>query len=473
VPDVATELVENAVITAAVQRLTAPGEGLPLPAREEDVARLLSRGLRATQVAERLLRKLGHFLREAGLPPEVYEELRQSLAWYALAPQQQREQLLQLRSFSGQTFRRLVGYARDRMNEGEPHQALEVAEHYFDCLFAAPDDIQGTELARAPELLNVVTGLPALNFLRKMAEELRRRLGNGTSHTEHHAQVVSCLVALAHALAPYEDFETIHKIGTDLETLVEQDSTRHSQCCRAALGELSTPTALQRLVELLLASRDDPATARIVTALLQWVGSAAVDRLFEQLEAETVAPNRMRLMRLIAQYGQVATDAARKRLRDQRWYVVRNACRILGDLECPDLPALLRDSLRHSDARVQMAAAEAVMGSTDQSRFRVLSEVLSSLDGAVLDLVLDEIMLQRDPGCVEGITELLSSHREYKAFTLEKAVRVLAAIPADSALHALAGVARDSVLPASVRDAAKHALAQSSAPLARGLLAKL
>lgn len=470
--EIAAELVEDAAAHWGVRRLAERPPEVPADVAEEDVARLLMRGLRATQVAERLLRKLGRFLEEAGLPPEIFERLRQSLEWYALSPAQQRERLLQLQRFTGPEFHRLVTYLRARIEEDRHPDAVEVAAHYWNCLFAAPPDVQLEELTRAPELLRAVAGQPALDLLRQVAGRIGEQLL--TAHPENpagHAQAVACLEELAHLVAPFEDFETIHRIGLALEESAEGDAARHCSCCAAALARLLTPSATERLVELFLANREGSAVARVYPALLRWLGTPAGEKVFQRLEEESSASARIRLLRLISQLGPAAVEAARTRLADPRWYVVRNACRVMSDLEDTRLDFKLGGALRHADPRVQQAAATAILRSPSPERARVLADALPGLDGEVLDQVLDELMLLKDSSSVEGLARLLLEPGAHKLFTREKAVRILSVIGTDEALEALSRVlSSTSVLPA-VRRAARLALERSTSPSARRLLA--
>ena len=88
----------------------------------------------------------------------------------------------------------------------------------------------------------------------------------------------------------------------------------------------------------------------------------------------------MALIRLICQAeARVASEVARQRLKDQRWYVVRNACFVLSDLKDPELISELRDVLKHPDERVQLAAFNALKKAKAQERSEVLADALPAL----------------------------------------------------------------------------------------------
>src|SRR3989454_9649585 len=97
--EVATDVVEDVAVDWAVERLKSCPTGPAAKQAEEEVLQALLRGLKATQVADRLLRKLARFIKEAGLPDDVYERMRQGVAWYSLSREEKRTQLIRLKRF--------------------------------------------------------------------------------------------------------------------------------------------------------------------------------------------------------------------------------------------------------------------------------------------------------------------------------------------------------------------------------------
>ena len=83
-------------------------------------------------------------------------------------------------------------------------------------------------------------------------------------------------------------------------------------------------------------------------------------------------------MRLLARLGTDAIAATRKRLGDERWYVARNACHILGTLGDPELARHLAQALSHPDARVQKAALIAIITAHPPDRGEILATALPS-----------------------------------------------------------------------------------------------
>ena len=203
------------------------------------------------------------------------------------------------------------------------------------------------------------------------------------------------------------------------------------------------------------------------------IGPPGAEAALQRLDEETAASNRLPLIRLIRSLGASAIEATRKRLSDQRWYVVRNAAYILGDLGDPELPTHLREAVRHPDFRVQQAAITAILKSNVAGRGEILAEALTHLQAGVLEMALDELTILKDPASVEHLEALVLGKREFKTGVLEKAVIALGAVPSDRAAEVLYKIIGDAAQPLLVRRTALSGLRNHASALASGLVAKL
>jgi HEAT repeat protein len=471
--DLVADLVEDVTVESAGKRLAAAPPGAVAPDVLEDVMRVLVRGLKATRLAERLLQKLARFIEEAKLPSEVLDRIREELAWLSLPEPEKHAQLLRLERFDDREFRRLVNYVHDRMREGRADLAVEVSHHYLGCMEKAPADVAVEQLRRAPELLRALAGPGTAEFLSSVAGRLcPELLKEERRGREFHQQAANCLASVAQNAVLCGDFKLVQRIGASLLSSAGKNAAQHADCCGRALQNLVTPSTADRVVELYLENRDDPAWTKTAASLLRVAGGVGPERALERLAGEPVASNRLRLLRLIEQLGAPAIEVARKGLADDRWYVVRNACYLLGHLGDPDLSNQLRAALRHPEPRVQQAAVTAIIKSQFPNRAAALAEALPDLKGEMQEITLDELAFLKDPAVIESLEKFLLQKKVSRADALEKAVRVLAAIPSDRAVEVLGGVLADTEQAQSVRRVALAALKSSSSPHANRLMLK-
>ena len=441
---------------------------------EVEVLKALLRGLKATRVAERLMQKLAQFVEQANLPAEVYERIRREVMWFTLPEEQKRAQLLTEGQATPQDFARTVQYVQEAMSEGKITEASDIAQHYFTSMDKLSPSMRAAELKRAPELLRVLASVQTLDLMHTLAGLLSSAILDETRlHWPTHMEATNCLAIVAQNAGRFEDFEFVQKVALDLKRSMARHPDQHADCCGNAMASLLTAEALERLTESFLQKRSDPAWVRTATSLLALIGPPGAEAALHRLDEESAASNRLPLIRLIRGLGVSAIEPTRKRLSDPRWFVVRNAAYILGDLGDPELPGHLRGAVRHEDTRVQQAAITAILKSNAAGRGEVLAEALTELQAGVLEMALDELTVLKDPASVKHLEALVLGKKEFKAGVLEKAVIALGAVPSDPAAEALFKIVLEASLPLLVRRTALGGLYNHGSALAPGWVAKL
>src|SRR5262249_14755811 len=153
---------------------------------------------------------------------------------------------------------------------------------------------------------------------------------------------------LAKIAATCEDFMLIERVGSALDASAASDANTHARCCAAGISNLLQASAVDRISEIFLDKKNDPVWTKTVAGLLRWAGTGAIERLFTALDNESQAANRLALMRLLRRLGAVALPAARLRLQHKEWYVVRNSCKLLGELKDPELLQYIQPAFEHA-----------------------------------------------------------------------------------------------------------------------------
>jgi HEAT repeat protein len=164
--------------------------------------------------------------------------------------------------------------------------------------------------------------------------------------------------------------------------------------------------------------------------MLRWTGAHGISTLLSLLEGEKAAGRRMALIRLISRSGYMGVDVTRERLHDERWYVVRNACTILAELNDPELLEHLLPVLAHPDVRVQKAAINAIVNSRSPERGQALAAGLQYLRGEALLQALDEIAFLKDPATAPQLEKFIRSNSAQTRL-VEKGFQVLLVFPVE------------------------------------------
>jgi len=466
--EVTAEVFEDTALRWALRRLAATPTGEEAVIVEEQVFRVLMRSLQATHSAARLAQKLAQFAQEYALPKQTYDRIQEEIRWITLTPKQKLRELLAISHFTTAQFRRSLELIKELVRLGKPEDAVALGVQYFS-IFDNYLSLEIAEVGRIPELLRGLAGTQG-EFWEFAADSLIQALASRKLNQLVHLQVVNALVTLAKIAATYEDFLLVQKVGTALEESSVHDQTSHTGCCSASIANLLPPSAVDRIAEIFLDKKNEQAWTRTVAGILRWAGTGAIERLFVALDKESAAANRLALIRLLGRIGPAGLPAARQRLQHKEWYVVRNACKLLGELKDPELLEHIAPVLEHEDGRVQKAALQAVKESKLPRRAMVIANALPLLSPQLLEDALCELMHQASPESLPGLEKFFNSSAAQNSRILRLLINVIAAIPDEQAVNVLSKISYNESIDAALRKAAQEALAACATRKARRFL---
>jgi hypothetical protein len=467
--EVTAEVFEDTALRWALRRLAATPDGKEAVIVEEQVFRVLMRSLQATHSAARLGQKLAQFAQEYALPKPTYERIQEEIRWITLTPKQKLRELLAISHFTAAQFRRCLELIKDLIRLGKPEDAVALGIQYFS-IFDDYTSLEITEVGRIPELMRALAGMQG-EFWEFVAGNLIQALASRKLNQLVHVQIVNALVALAKIAATYEDFALVRTVGIALEENGTHNQTAHTICCSSNITNLLPPSAVDRIAEIFLDKKNEPAWVRTVADILRWAGSGAIERLFVALDRESTAANRLALMRLLGRIGPAGLPPARQRLTHKEWYIVRNACKMLGELKDPELLIHIVPVFEHEDERVKKAALQAVTESKLPRRAAVIANALPLLSPHLVEDALCELMHQADPESLPGLDKYFSAMAPAKnSSVLRLVINVIAMVQQENAVHLLSKISYNESIDAVLRKAAQDAISANAALKARKFL---
>ena len=455
----AVELFEDTTLKWAVNRLTNAALGPKSVVVEGEVIGVLLKALQATQSSVRLGRKLADMAQENLIPKQSYERIQEELKWITLTNKQKMESLMKVDHYNPHQFRRMLDLLKELIKTNKPEQANQLADHYFD-IFNDPEHIGPDELSRIPELFKVVSGIHA-EFWNRAAEVLSAHLLRDKIESFEHYQVINSLTALTRIVGAYEDFDLIFAAGAAIDTSMARDPQAHAKCCADALPTLMSPSAIDRIIEIFVATPDDSAWMKTAASLLRWTGAPGINKVFHRLEHEQQTHTRLALMRLLGRIGPAALEAARTMLQHPQWYVVRNAVKLLGEIKDPQLLKDIAPALRHSDERVQKTAIKVLHDTRLPGRAAVMANALSYMKPHTAEETLNELLYMKDPASVAGLGEFIFHDSRTPPKLLMQAIGAIGMINTDEAALTLVQVVADTELDLTVRRSALHAVTRN------------
>ncbi|MBC7897256.1 MAG: HEAT repeat domain-containing protein, partial [Cytophagaceae bacterium] len=257
--------------------------------------------------------------------------------------------------------------------------------------------------------------------------------------------------------------------------VMEREATiTHPDVKRGAsivLKRLAKPGILRGVALLLPRHRD---LRNCVQAFLLRQGDPAVDVLIELLVSADTSGERRAYRDALRQLP-AATGPLQQLLKDHRWYVVRNAAELLGEMHAVAADQALIDLLKHSDARVRHAATLSLVKLGTPRAVQTILRALADPDASLRLKAAHGLGHVTHPGVVPGLVSALD--RETDEATAHAILHALAHHPVDTAIQRIVHESTTGSLlkrrPVPRRLAATQALGEAKTDVARTALRSL
>lgn len=224
----------------------------------------------------------------------------------------------------------------------------------------------------------------------------------------------------------------------------KQYSKERKQDATQALGQLATDETTNYLVAYMFATETDQKTRDTLAQVLAFLGSQVAKRLMEILADESAAPKRKLLSEILTRTGTAALPTIYKYLNDDRWFVVRNAVAILGDIRNQDSLAQLTPLLEHDEIRVRRETIRALTKIGGNRAIKILLQAALANDQELRRQAILSLGAIRAASAVPTLLSLLRrSDRSQRAVDLKKdTIRALGEIRSPEAIPALTRIIR-------------------------------
>jgi len=173
--------------------------------------------------------------------------------------------------------------------------------------------------------------------------------------------------------------ETLNFLADSAED--DTGSLARREHCLHALSELASEDILDYLVSI-LCSKDswDALREAVVKTLVSLNGKVVVWRLMDHLAEESDGQVRKSLTEVLIRQGTTAMPVLLEYIQDGRWFVVRNAVAILGEIRREEATEALKNALQHRDGRVRRETIRALTKIGGNNAIGILLRTVSGDD---------------------------------------------------------------------------------------------
>ncbi len=223
----------------------------------------------------------------------------------------------------------------------------------------------------------------------------------------------------------------------------KQSSAARMEYSRHALGQLTNDEMTDYLVAHLLSEDLDQKTRDTLAQIITFLGEKVNRRLMELLAEESSAHNRKLLSSLLVRGNTAAVPILLEYLLDDRWYVVRNAISILGEIRSQETLTHLTPLLEHKDLRVRREAIRAMTKIGGQRAINILLQTAVTGDQELRRQALLSLGAIKAASAVPTLIKLLK-HSDWSQRSIElkkDAIRALGEIRTPDAIPELVRIA--------------------------------
>jgi len=208
------------------------------------------------------------------------------------------------------------------------------------------------------------------------------------------------------------------------------------------VDQASTQEILGTLTAILCTKELSDEQREQIYALGAHLGEPFAVKLMERLCEEGEAVNRRLLSEALARQGLSALPVLVAALDDKRWFVVRNAVGILGEIREPEALPGIEKTLSHNDQRVRREAIRAINRIGGNASIRLLLQLVEGDYSDMRRQAMLSLGAMKNPAAIPPLVRIVQT-KDPRLRLLEQkkeAIRALGEIGAVEAVPPLAEV---------------------------------
>jgi HEAT repeat protein len=160
----------------------------------------------------------------------------------------------------------------------------------------------------------------------------------------------------------------------------KQPSEERKRQAKLALDQLASDEMTDYLLAYALDENTDQKNRKLLVQILAYLGDRTGNRVMQMLCNEESASRRKFLSDTLVRSGEAVLKIIHEYLNDDRWYVVRNAIAIIGEIRSQDSLAELSLLLQHDDIRVRRETIRALSKIGGKRAIKVLLQTAVAED---------------------------------------------------------------------------------------------
>jgi HEAT repeat protein len=366
------------------------------------------------------LRAIGEKLRARGAQPEEYNDLVDHLMWAELDVARRLQLLYQKDYLWSVDFQRVKEVLVKLFATDQIKEATALIQKYLSGLLVEDAAARRRVADNARYILHLIekTGKGA-PMLGRIAELFLARTHDETD-AEVHARIAAALAFLADLRLRNGEMSAVLDLMRRAEGFAAstdlQVRDRGERLC-TALSRVGNEKLFKELTDRHLGATDQASVE--AAEVLKRAGVRAANYLIDRLAEEEDRGSRARLVTLLKDMNRSSSLPFTARLKDTRWFLVRNVVHILGELgDTSALPAL-REVARHGDPRVRKELVRTFMRLGTPECEDMIIEALADTDRSVQAACVNALSVMKGRRSADVVLDVMKKTAPYAAMDAE------------------------------------------------------
>ncbi|MBI5115829.1 HEAT repeat domain-containing protein [Candidatus Poribacteria bacterium] len=259
----------------------------------------------------------------------------------------------------------------------------------------------------------------------------------------NHAVLVARADAYMEKFLEDRRYESASVLLKGMQEEIEQKKQKFSllqlKPLRTAVEDYLGEPRMRRLMETLKELNKESAGFEKLVRYFDAVGAPAVKALVNALGDEESRHVRLLICQALAQLGEKSIAAVAEKVDDPKWYVVRNAVSILGQIGKPQCVRHLRRALSHGDIRVRREALKGIAAIRTDEAIDIVCGHLNTADVDMCKAAIGWAAAMEAEKALPALERLLSDENIWKEdeAIVRLAIEALGSIGSEHAIRLL------------------------------------
>jgi len=359
--------------------------------------------------------KINEKLRSAGIPPEEIEKINEEVNWLQNTFDQRISTLLAGDKIWLRPFPAIMEVIEEANRQELKNEAMLLIQKYMSGLIHPSPRFRKSVIENAIPLFVFMKEQKSFASQRIKIQNLLFRRLKDENEIEPFEAIIRTISATAIAEIDAGNYSeaipVLEKLRASETESFSEDWMRKGMIS-AEISKLETEDFLNKMLEDHFSSRSG--AEQNLPKLLEIFGDYTIKFLIEKIASENNRKKRYKLSLIIKSLREKALPALIKCLEDQKWFLVRNAILLIGDIGDHSSVRFLREPLSHDDHRVRREAVRALMKLGGEESSDMIASALDDTDASVVIAAMEALSNVKNTKAIFKMIRILSKSNGYE-----------------------------------------------------------